>query len=55
MNCPKPHNFDNFVLIVESKNIILIIIKNSGVSNVYTFLHAYFEGIEFYDVRQCVY
>ena len=28
--------------------------RNSGVSNVYTFSHAYFEGVEFYNARRYV-
>ena len=54
MNHPKSCKFDNMVLIAESKNIIQRIIRNSGVSNVYKILHAYFEGAELYDGRQCV-
>ena len=54
MNRPKSHKFNTLVLIVESKNIIQIISRNSGLSNVYTFLNAYFEGVEFYDVRKKV-
>ena len=33
------------MLIAEAENTIQI---NSNVSNVYTFPHAYFEGVEFY-------
>ena len=39
------------MLIVEGKNKIRI---NSGVSNVCTFLHAYFEGVDFYSARRYV-
>ena len=28
--------------------------RDSGVSNVYTFLHAYFEGVELYDASRYV-
>ena len=55
MNCSKSHKFDDLVLIVVSKNVIQRISRNSGVSNAYTILHEYFEGVEFYDVRKCLY
>ena len=51
MNRPKTHNLENLVLIMEEKKKTRI---NSGVSNVYTFLHAYFEGVEFYTARRYV-
>ena len=50
-NFPKRHKLDNLVLIVEDENKIQ---RNSGVSNVYTFLHADFKGVEFYAARQYV-
>ena len=49
MNCLKSHNLDNLVLIVEAKNMMRI---NIGVINIYTFLHAYFEGVGFYTARK---
>ena len=49
MNHPKTHNLDNLVLIDKNKNKIR---RNSGVINIYTFLHADFEGVEFYAVRR---
>ena len=48
---PKTHNIYNLVLIAEAKKRIR---RNSGVSNVYTFLHADFEGVEFYTARKYV-
>ena len=39
------------MLIEKDENKIRI---NSGVSNVYTFLHADFEGVEFYAARRYV-
>ena len=42
--CPKTHKVENSVLIAEEENKIHI---NSGVSNVYKFLHADFEGVSF--------
>ena len=39
------------MLIAEDENKTR---RNSGVSNVYTFLHADFKGVEFYAVRQYV-
>ena len=50
-NQTKMHNIENLVLIVEGKNKIR---RNSGVSNVYMFLHADFEGFEFYAARKYV-
>ena len=38
------------MLIVEAKKTIQ---RNSGVSNVYTFSHADFEGVGFYAARRC--
>ena len=45
------------MLIAEAKNTIRIntIRINISVSNVYTFLHADFEGVEFYTTRRYVY
>ena len=40
------------MLIAEDKKNIQI---NSGVINVYTFSHAYFEGVEFYVERRYVF
>ena len=48
------HKYDNLVLVVESKNIIQIISRNSGVSIFYMFFHAYFKDIKFYDIRRYV-
>ena len=45
------HNIENLVLIAEAEKTILV---NSVVSNVYTFSHAYFEGVEFYNARRYV-
>ena len=45
----KPHNLQNLVLITEAEKPIWIY---SGVSSVYTFSHAYFEGICFH-VAMC--
>ena len=42
---------ENLVLIAEAENTIK---TNSSKSNVYTFLHADFEGVEFYAARQYV-
>ena len=42
------HKLENLMLISEAKKMIR---KNSGVSNVYMFLHADFGGVEFYDAR----
>ena len=50
-NCPKSHKIDKLVLIAEAKYKIR---RNSGVSNIYTFLHAYFGGVEFYATRKYV-
>ena len=43
-NLPKTHNLKNLVLIVEAEKTIW---RNSGVSDVYTFSHAGFEGVGF--------
>ena len=40
-NCLRSHKFNNLALVAEAKNTIG---RNSGVGNVYTFLHATFEG-----------
>ena len=45
------HKLENFLLIAEAKKTILRI---SCVSSVYTFSHAYFEGIKFYATRSYV-
>ena len=50
-NHPKSHHFNNSVLIAEAEKKIR---KNSVVNNVYTFSHAYFEGVEFYAARRYV-
>ena len=50
-NCPKTHKLENLVLIAEEENKIQI---NSGVSNVHTFSHACFGGVEFYAARKYV-
>ena len=47
-NHPKKHKLKNLVLIAELENMIR---RNRGVSNFYTFLHADFEGVEFYAAR----
>ena len=47
----KYYNFENLVLIAEAKNTTR---KNSDVSYIYTFLHADFEGVEFYAARRYV-
>ena len=47
----KSHNINNLVLIAESGKTIRI---TSGVSNTYTFLHADFEGVDFYAARRYV-
>ena len=51
LNCPKTHTIESFVLIAEAKNTIRRI--SSG-SSVYRFLHADFEGVEFYPARRYV-
>ena len=51
LNCTNSHKFKNLVLIAKAKNTICI---NSGVSNVYTFLLAYFEDVGFYAARRYV-
>ena len=38
-------------MIAEAENTIK---RNSGVRNVYTFLHTYFEGVEFYAARRYI-
>ena len=48
LNHPKSPNLNKLVLIAEAKKTIR---RNSGVSNVFMFLHAYFEGVEFYPAR----
>ena len=50
-NYLKSHKLENLVLIAEAEKTIWI---NSGVSNVYTFSHAYFEGVKFYAARRYV-
>ena len=49
-NSPKTHKLENLVLIAEDKKIWI----NSGISNVYTFSHVDFEGVEFYAARRYV-
>ena len=51
LNRTKSHKLTNSVFIVDAKKTIR---RNSGVSNVYTFLHAHFEGVEFYAARRYV-
>ena len=51
INHTKSYNLDNLLLMAEAKNTISI---NSVVSNFYKFLHAYFEGVEFYATSQYV-
>ena len=51
MNHPSSYKFNNLVLISEDENTIR---KNIIVGNVYTFLHAYFESVEFYAIRMCM-
>ena len=48
-NRPKMQKIENLVLIADAKKKIL---RNSGVSNVYTFSYADFEGVEFYAARK---
>ena len=48
-NRPESHKLNNLVLIAEAGKMIR---KNSCLSNVYTFLHAYFEGVESYATRR---
>ena len=50
-NLPKTHKLENLVLIAEDQNKIQ---RNSGVSNVHTFSHADFKGVEFYAARKYV-
>ena len=50
-NRTKIHKLENLVLIAEDKNKIR---RNGDVSNVYMFLYADFEGVEFYAARQYV-
>ena len=50
-NRPKTHKLKNLVLIAEEEKATQ---RNSGVSNVYTFSHADFKGVEFYDARRYV-
>ena len=47
-NYPKMHNLEKVLLISEDENKIW---RNSGISNVYTFSHADFKGVDFYAVR----
>ena len=51
MNHPSSYKFNNLVLISEDENTIR---KNIIVGNVYTFLHADFESVEFYATRMCM-
>ena len=50
-NRPKMHKLEKLALVAEAENIIG---RNSGVINVYTFLHADLEGVDFYAARQYV-
>ena len=50
-NRSKTHEIENLVLIVDTKKTIQ---RNSGVINVYTFLYADFNGVEFYAARRYV-
>ena len=43
-NCLKMHKIENLVLTAEAEKTIR---RNSGVSNVYTFSHDDFEGVDF--------
>ena len=45
------YKLDKLVLITEAENTIRI---NRDVSNVYTFLHPYFGGVDFYAARRYV-
>ena len=47
----RSHQFDNLALVAEAKNTIR---RNSGVGNVYTCLHAKFEGFQFHAARKYV-
>ena len=49
MNFLKMHKIKKLVLIEDAKKTIK---KNGGVSNVYMFLHADFEGVKFYADRK---
>ena len=49
MNFLKMHKIKKLVLIEDAKKRIK---KNGGVSNVYMFLHADFEGVKFYADRK---
>ena len=48
MNHTKMHKLNNLVLISEAEDMIR---RNSYVRNMYTFLHADLEGVEFYTAR----
>ena len=50
-NLPNMHNLENLVLTAEDKKKIR---RNSGISNMYTFSCADFEGVEFYAARRYV-
>ena len=50
-NRAKTHKLANLVLTGEAEKMIR---RNSGVSNMYTFSHADFKGVEFYAARQRV-
>ena len=48
MNLTKAYKIENLVFIAEEKKEIR---RNRGVSNVYTFSHTDFGGVEFYAKR----
>ena len=48
LNRPNTHKLEKLVLIAEDEKKIR---RNSGVSNVYMFSHADFDGVEFYSAR----
>ena len=50
-NFLKMHKIENLVLTAEAEKTIR---RNSGVSNVYTFSHADFEGVEYCATRRYV-
>ena len=51
-NRPNIDKLKNLVLIAQDEKKIC---RNSSVSNVHTFSHAYFEGVEFYAARRYFY
>ena len=50
-NHPKSRNIEKLELLAKAEKTIQ---RNIGVSNVYTFLHAYFEGVEYYAEKRYV-